>query len=119
MNENHVIQCVRRVAKNLFNKYVILAVTLCSFGLVSAQNSDGRISGKVLSEKDGEPLIGVSILVKGSNVGTVTDFNGAFTLQAKIGETIAVSYIGYTAQTVKVTGSTLIIKLSEDSKSLD
>ena len=119
MNENHVIQCVRRVAKNLFNKYVILAVTLCSFGLVSAQNSDGRISGKVISEKDGEPLIGVSILVKGSNVGSVTDFNGAFTLQAKIGETIAVSYIGYTAQTVKITGSTLIIKLSEDSQNLD
>jgi len=119
MNENHVIQCVRRVAKNLFNKYVILAVTLCSFGLVSAQNSDGRISGKVISEKDGEPLIGVSILVKGSNVGSVTDFNGAFTLQAKIGETIAVSYIGYTTQTVKITGSTLIIKLSEDSQNLD
>jgi len=119
MNENHVIQCVRRVAKNLFNKYVILAVTLCSFGLVSAQNSDGRISGKVISEKDGEPLIGVSILVKGSNVGSVTDFNGAFTLQAKIGETIAVSYIGYTAQTVKITGTNLTIRLSEDAKNLD
>jgi len=119
MNEKHVIQCVRRVAKNLFNKYVILAVMLCSFGLVSAQNSDGQISGKVLSEKDGEPLIGVSIMVKSSKVGTVTDLNGAFTLQAKIGETLTVSYVGYTAQTVKITDSNLAIRLSEDTKNLD
>lgn len=92
---------------------------LCSFGLAFAQNSDGKISGKVLSEKDGEPLIGVSILVKGSKVGTVTDFNGAFTLQVKTGETLAVSYIGYLSKTVKVDGTSLTIKLSEDSKSLD
>lgn len=119
MNEKHVIQCVRKVTKILFDKYVILAVVLCSFGLASAQNSDGKISGKVLSEKDGEPLIGVSIMVKGSNVGTVTDFNGTFTLQAKTGETLSVSYIGYLPQVIKVAGSNLTIKLKEDSKSLD
>src|ERR1035437_3299878 len=119
MNEKHVIQCVRKATKNLFNKYVILAVMLCSYGLASAQNSDGIISGKVLSEKDGEPLIGVSIMVKGSKVGTVTDLNGAFTLQTKTGETLSVSYVGYLSQTVKVTGSDLTIKLSEDAKGLD
>jgi len=119
MNENHVIQCIRRVSKNLLNKYAILAVMLCSLGIATAQNSDGKISGKVLSEKDGEPLIGVSILVKGSNVGSVTDFNGAFTLQANIGEILTVSYVGYKAQTVKITGSNLTIKLSEDTKNLD
>ena len=119
MNEKHVIQCVRKATQNLFNKYVILAVMLCSFGLASAQNSDGKISGKVLSEKDGEPLIGVSIMVKGSKVGTVTDLNGAFTLQAKNGETLSVSYVGYLSQTVKVSGSDLTINLSEDTKNLD
>ena len=119
MNEKHVIQSVRKVAKNLLNKYVILAVMLCSFGLASAQNSDGKISGKILSEKDGEPLIGVSVMVKGSRVGTVTDLNGAFTLQAKTGETLSVSYIGYTAQTIKITLSNLTIKLVEDNKNLD
>jgi TonB-linked SusC/RagA family outer membrane protein len=119
MNEKHVIQCVRKATKNLFNKYVILAVMLCSFGLASAQNSDGKISGKVLSEKDGEPLIGVSIIVKGSQVGTATDLNGAFTLQAKTGETLLVSYVGYLTQEVKVTDSNLTIKLSEDTRTLD
>ncbi|HZK68254.1 MAG TPA: TonB-dependent receptor [Paludibacter sp.] len=92
---------------------------LCSFGLASAQNSDGKISGKVLSEKDGEQLIGVSILVKGSKVGTITDVNGAFTLQAKTGETLSISYIGYTTQTVKITGANLTIKLSEDARNLE
>src|ERR1035437_8788010 len=119
MNEKHVIQCVRKVTKNLFNKYVILAVMLCSFGLASAQNSDGKVSGTVLSEANSEPLIGVSIMVKGSQVGTVTDFNGAFTIQVKTGETLSVSYVGYLTQTVKVTGSDLTIKLSEDTKGLE
>jgi TonB-linked SusC/RagA family outer membrane protein len=119
MNENHAIQCVRKVAKNLLNKYAILAVLLCSFGLAQAQNSDGKISGKVLSEKDGEPLVGVSIMVKATKQGTVTDLNGGFSLQVKTGEAITVSYIGYTTQTVKITGSNLTIRLNEDSKSLD
>src|ERR1700687_1910511 len=108
MNENYVIQCVRKVTKNLFSKYAILAVMLCSFGLASAQNSDGKVTGTVLAESNREPLIGVSIFVKGSMRGTITDINGAFTLKAKIGETLRVSYIGYTAQDVKVGESKLI-----------
>ena len=61
MNEKHVIQCVRRVAKNLFNKYVILAVMLCSFGLASAQNSDGKVSGTFLPASNEEASIGLSV----------------------------------------------------------
>ena len=57
MNENHAIQCVRRFTRNLLNKYAILAMLLCSFGLVAAQSSTGKISGTVLSDTNGEPLI--------------------------------------------------------------
>ena len=119
MNENHVIQCVQRASRRFLNKYVILAAMLCSFGLASAQNSDGKVSGTVLSETNGEPLIGVSILVKGATRGTVTDFNGAFTLQAKVGETLRVSYIGFLAQEVKISNPQLTIRLKEDQHSLD
>jgi TonB-dependent starch-binding outer membrane protein SusC len=119
MNENHAIQCVRRVAKNLLNKYAILAMLLCSFGLGSAQNSVGKISGKVLSDKDGEPLVGVSIIVKSTKQGTVTDLNGAFSLQVKTGETLKISYIGYLSTEVKVTTDKITVRLNEDSKSLD
>ena len=119
MNENHVIQCVRRVIKNLLGKYAILAVLLCSFGLVTAQNPSGKVSGKILSEANGEPLIGVSVLVKGTNVGTVTDLDGAFSLQAKQGQTLKISYIGYETQEVKVTENNLIIRLKESENTLD
>lgn len=120
MNENHVIRCVQKAAKNLLNKYAILAVMLCSFGLVSAQNSDvTTITGTVLEQSSGQPLIGVSILVKGSTQGTMTDLNGAFSIKTKVGETLKVSYIGYTAQEVKVSGKPIKISLTENTKSLD
>ena len=118
MNENHVIRCVRKAAKNLLNKYAILAVMLCSFGMASAQNSDVTVTGTVLEQSSGEPLIGVSILLKGSKQGTMTDLNGAFTIKAKVGETLKVSYIGYKTQEVKVTGSQLKISLVENAKEL-
>jgi len=119
MNENHVIQCVLRETKRYLNKYVIIALMLCSYGLGSAQNSDVKVTGTVLAESNGEPLIGVNILVKGSPLGTISDLNGVFTVKAKIGETLRVSYIGYEAQNVKVTGSNLTIRLKENDKSLN
>ena len=120
MNENHVIQCIRKVTKNLFSKYVVIAVMLCSFGQAYAQfDFDGKVSGTVLSETNGEPLIGVSILVKGTTQGTITDLNGAFTLQVKKGETLKFSYIGFSTQEIKVTESNLTVRLKESANTLD
>lgn len=119
MNENHVIQCVRRFKRNLFSKYLILAVALCSLGVVTAQNSDGKVSGTVMSALNGEPLIGVSVMLIGSNQGTVTDLNGAFTVQAKTGGTLKFSYVGYSALEVKVSGVNLTIRLRENENSLE
>jgi TonB-dependent starch-binding outer membrane protein SusC len=119
MNENHVIQCIRRVTKNLLNKYAILAVMLCSLGIATAQNSNGKVSGTVSSASNGEPLIGVSVMVVGTNQGSVTDFNGAFEVQAKAGQTIKFSYVGYATQEIKVTGANLAVKLKENENTLD
>ena len=85
MNENHLIQHVKQVIKYLFGKYAILVVMFCSFGLASAQNSDG--TGTVLSESNGESL--------------------------------RVSDVGYTTKDVKVSGNQLIIRIKEDTKSVD
>ncbi len=119
MTENHVIQCVQRATKRFLNKYAILAVILCSYGLVSAQNSDGKLTGTVLAESNGEPLIGVSILVKDSKQATMTDINGVFNIKAKIGETLKISYIGFTTQEVKVSEGKLIIRLKENQQLLN
>ena len=119
MNEKHKSQSLRRTNKHLLNIYLILAIVVCSLGQLSAQNSAGKITGKVTSEKDGESLIGVSVKLLGTSIGTITDINGSFTLSAKEGETLAISYIGYIGQRVKVTKGQMVIRLAEDTKSLD
>ncbi len=118
MNENHLIRCVRKVPKTILNKYVILIMLLCSFGLASAQTYSGKVSGKVTSES-GEPLVGVSVMVKGTTVGSVTDLDGTFTIQATVGTMLDVSYLGFVSQTIKVGQTNLVIKLKENQKILD
>ena len=63
------------------------------------------VTGKVMDDK-GEALIGANVLVKGSSVGTVTDFNGDYSITVPDGyDVLVISYTGYTTQEVQVTGS--------------
>jgi len=77
---------------------------LCFFVLpVMAQNK--VITGKVTDSRDGSSLVGVSIVAKGSTIGTNTDANGGFKLSIPVSATtIVVSYIGYTPQEVPAVG---------------
>ena len=80
-----------------------------------------KITGKVV-DTNGEPLIGVTIALQGSNRGTVSDVNGNFSLNGEEGKVnvLNISYIGYKDQQVKVEdGKTLIITLEEDTKVLE
>ena len=76
------------------------------------------ISG-VVRDEQGEPLIGVSVLIEGTTQGTITDFDGNFTLNAQEGQTLEVSYMGYRTEHVRVSGSSLAVVLREDIKTLD
>lgn len=67
----------------------------------------GQISGTV-TDNDSEPLIGANILVQGTSTGTVTDFNGEYTLEASEGDVLIVSYTGYATQEVTVTGAAVL-----------
>ncbi|PKQ46624.1 SusC/RagA family TonB-linked outer membrane protein [Confluentibacter flavum] len=118
MNEKHVIRYVIKLSRTLIKKYAIIAI-LFPFCLASAQNSTEKITGVVLDESNGEPLLGVNILLKDSNQGAVTDENGTFSITAKIGETLTVSYLGFVTQQVKITGNQLSIRLKEDINSLN
>ena len=73
------------------NKRNIITMCLFFFGLV-ALGQQTQINGTVLSEADGQPLPGASILVKESSLGTTTDFDGKFQIKAKEGEILIVSY---------------------------
>lgn len=76
------------------------------------------VNGTVTDDQ-GEPLIGVSVLIKGTTKGYITDIDGKFNMQAAVGDALEFSYIGYTSQTVKLTnGQPLQIVLSEDAQTL-
>ena len=80
---------------------------------------DERVTGVIT---DGtEPIVGASIILKGTTRGTVSDMDGRFTLDGiKSGDVIQISYIGYVTQEIRYTGqSVLRINLAEDSHALD
>lgn len=73
----------------------------------------------LVKDKTGEPMIGVNVLVKGTTNGTITDFDGKFSIpDVPSNATLVVSYIGYLTKEVK-TGKDLVIVLEEDNKTLD
>lgn len=87
---------------------------LCSF--IYAQNI--QIKGTVTSATDGEPIIGASVVEESDKTnGTITDFNGNFTLSVKPNANIILSYIGFKSQTLKAKGIMNIV-LVEDSELL-
>ena len=83
--------------------------------LAFAQN---RVTG-VVTDKTGEPLIGVNVLEKGTTNGTVTDIDGKFTVNMPQGKTLVFSFIGFVTQEIKVTSNVVNVALNEDTKTLD
>ena len=77
-----------------------------------------QVTGTVV-DTEGEALAGVTLRVKGTTQGTTTDAKGRFTLQAKPGAVLQVSYIGYERQEVTVTGTQLNLTLKPNDNSLN
>lgn len=78
-----------------------------------------EVSGTVTSESDGMPLPGASVIIKGTNRGTTTDFDGKYSIMANRGEQIEFSYVGFKKQTVTLENQTNInIALQDDVASL-
>ena len=105
---------------NLMKRKMMLLMT-CLFigiGLVNAQIS--KITGVVTSEEDGLPIVGASVLVKGTTQGTITDIDGQFTLSnvPASAKTLVISFIGMQTKEVKVKPS-LKISLASDTEVLD
>jgi len=96
-----------------FFKIVLCVVALTISATVFAQNV---VTGTV-EDADG-PLIGASVLVKGTTVGTITDFDGNYSIEAKIGDELEFSYMGYSSQTIAVTGNTINVTMSENTEVL-
>lgn len=78
-----------------------------------------QITGQVIDAESNEELIGVNIIILGSEVGTVTDINGRYSIDASVGQSLVFSYIGYQTQTVQITSNELNVLLAEDGEILD
>lgn len=86
-------------------KKTILATALIAvFSLFSlASMAQGTVKGKIVDAESGEPLVGASVVLEGTTVGTVADIDGNFSLEIEIGDqTILISYIGYVNQDLNV-----------------
>lgn len=90
---------------------------LCTLASASAQTK--TVSGRVLDSQN-EPLIGVSIQVKGTTTGNVTDFDGNYSISVGPNATLVFSYVGFVPQEVAVGNQTTInVKMLEDSQALE
>lgn len=121
---NHKIKRFTLFSKRMQSGITTLLLFLIlSVSSLSAQ-SPGIVRGSVVDHVSGEPLIGVSILLKGTATGTITDVDGNFSISVpanKIGNAILVfSYMGYVTQEVAVKGANMLdIKLKEDVEKLE
>ena len=98
-------------------KPLVFLFLLCLFPLGAL--AQGTVKGTV-SDAFGDPVIGATVKVQGSNEGTITDFNGNFSIKAASNATLIISYIGYTTKEVNVNGqSTVNVTLEEDNTTLE
>ncbi|WP_343692942.1 TonB-dependent receptor [Chitinophaga sp.] len=93
----------------LFLRLSLLLVLM--FPVFIAQAQEGKISGKVIA--GGQPVPGVTVKVKGTNQGAVTDINGHYAVTAKQGDTLIFNHMSYTTQSIAVAGPTVNATLSE------
>ena len=104
----------------VLKKQLMLTVTLLCYSLIGwAQSQFGNLSGTVTDES-GMPLVGVSVVIKGTNKGVATDFDGKYSLtDVPKGAVLQFSSVGYQTTDVKANNSQLNIKLAEVTQNLD
>ena len=100
--------------KTKINSFLfLLLIPIICFGQSS-------VKGTVSEEESGLPLPGVNVIIKGTNTGTTTDFDGNYQISAKTGDVLVFSYVGFSTQEISFNGeSTLNVQLAEDASALD
>ena len=89
------------------NKFFSILLITFTFGFVSAQTTG------TVSDNDGNALPGASIVIKGTTVGTTTNFNGEFNINLSQGDIVVVSYVGFGTKEVTYTGESMFITLDK------
>mgnify|MGYP002288643665 CR=1 FL=1 len=110
---------MKQLKKTSQRRFAIMALLLLNFlpfCLLQAQTV--KVNGRVTDDLN-EPMIGVSIVEKGTTNGVITDMDGNYSLSVKEGATIIYSYIGYLTQEKQAVAGVMNIVLKEDSETLD
>ena len=101
-------------------KQRFFTIAMLAWMSVAAFAQTMTVTGVVMAQGDPDPVIGASVMVQGTTVGTVTDFDGAFELQVNKGDILEISYLGYRTQNVTVNSNApLNITLESDVVMLD
>ena len=105
------IDFYKRIVRHLYNMRKIVFLVVCFFTAFHTEAQE--VTGTVIDNSSGEPLIGVNIFKKDSqDIGTVTDYNGDYALNAMPGDVLIFSYIGYDTEEVNVSEGTAIYSVS-------
>ena len=107
--------CLTNLNKQKMKKIFLLLTLIFS---VASNAQEIKVTGVVTDNSKG-PLAGASILVKGTQNGTSADFDGKFTINAKTGDVLLVSFIGFETQTITVTGNVLNVNLITSGEALE
>lgn len=99
-----------------FQKLLLLVCAILAVNTAFAQKM--TVTGKVTDANDASTLPGVNVSIKGTTSGTITDFDGNYSLEAEKGQTLVFSFMGYTTQELLVSGAKHDLALEVDSKSL-
>ncbi len=98
---------------------LLLAILIIQSHQASAQQNKKTFSGIIKNNK-GEPVQGVSVVVKGTSKGVITDINGAFKIEAEENSVLVLTSVGYEPQEIKVSGDQLIsVQLIESAAKLN
>ena len=96
---------------------MLLLLTCCIIGIGMVMAQTSKVTGKVLSEEDGEVIIGATVVVKGTSIGTVTDENGIFTLTnvPASAKELEISFVGMETEVIKIKpNQTIIMRTSSE-----
>ena len=120
LSKNTLFACSLSLGMMMAPQLLLAADVNAATDLQAAVTQQNRsVTGRVVDEK-GEPLIGVSIQVKGTKLGTVTDFDGNFKLNAPADATLVISYVGFRTQEIELKGrSDCQVSMVPDDQLLD
>ncbi len=101
------------------NVILLACLLLTSLGFQANAQQSGPVSGVVVSQSDGEPLVGVVVQVQGSHTAVITGERGSYSINVARGGTLVFSHFGYQTLEVPVTGNVVDVEMTEDINVLD